>query len=108
VRRVAGSLEAVDRKRVEGVDRRQLIDHEHPAARSGNPGELGDDEFGPPHVMERPERAGEIEGGILERQARCIGLDELGVGGSAPPRELEQLGDTIDADDLAHERRPRA
>ena len=55
--------------------------------------------------MERPQRSGEVERGILERQARRVGLDELRVRGSALARELEQLGHAVDAHDLAHERR---
>ena len=77
VARVTGPLEAVDRVRLERVDRRELVDHEHPAARAGDAGELGDHELRPPHVMERPERAGEVERGSVERQARRVALDEL-------------------------------
>ena len=65
------------------------------------------DELRPPDVMERPQRAREVERGILERQAGRVGLDEPRVGGSALARELEQLGNAIDAHDLPHERRQR-
>ena len=50
-------------------------------------------------------RAGEVEGGVGERQRSAVALDELRVRQGACPRELEQLGHGIEADDLPHKRR---
>ena len=50
-------------------------------------------------------RAGEVEGGVRERQRCPVSLDELGVRPRARSCELEQLGDGVEPDDLPHERR---
>ena len=55
-------------------------------------------------MVERPERAREVERRVAEREPRCIADDELGVGGRTFPRKLHELGDFVDADDLANER----
>ena len=52
-------------------------------------------------------RAGKVEGAGRERERRAVSLDELGIRLRACPRELEQLGDGIEADDLPHQRRER-
>ena len=56
-------------------------------------------------MVERAQRAGEVERGVVERQPRRIRLDELGIGGRPLAREREQLRHEIDTDDLAHQRR---
>ena len=55
--------------------------------------------------MQRAPRAGEIEGARLERKVRRVALDEHDVLRRAFASEPEQLGDDVDADDLADERR---
>ena len=42
---------------------------------------------------------------VRERQCHPVSLDELGVPPRARSCELEQLGDGVEPDDLAHERR---
>ena len=74
VARVAGALEAVDWIGLQRIDGRELVDHEHLATRTGDAGELGEHELGAPNVVERPERAREIERCVLEREARRITL----------------------------------
>ena len=95
----------MERGGLERVVGRELVDDEHVAAGPGHPRELGDHALGLRDVMERAVRAGEVEGGVRERQCRPVSLDELGVRPAARPRELEQLGNGIEPDDLAHERR---
>ena len=59
-------------------------------------------------VVERPQRPGEVERSVLEREILRVALDERDVvEGTARARVFEQLGDAVDADDLAHERRER-
>src|SRR5581483_3536241 len=102
-------LEAVEGKRGERVGRSDLVDDEETPARARDAHELGENELRPRDVMERPERAREIEGAVVERQMLGVALDErhVPVVGGTFPRQLEQLGDPIDADDLAHDRRER-
>jgi hypothetical protein len=57
--------------------------------------------------MERALRGGEVEGAVVKGQRRTIALDELRVRKRSGARQLEQLGDRIEPDDLSHERRER-
>ena len=95
-------MERGGRGRVVG---RELVDDEHVPSGPRHPRELGDHALGLRDVMERAVRAGEVEGGVRERERRPVSLDELGVREASGPRELEQLGHRVEADDLAHERR---
>lgn len=104
---IAGALEAVQSERGEGVGGGDLVGDEEAAARTRYSHQLGEHELGPRHVMKRPERAREIERGVVERQVLGVALyegDVAMVGGSFPA-ELEQLRDPVDADDLADDRR---
>ena len=73
----------------------------------GDASELGNGRLRMRDVMERAPRAGEIERAGLERKLRRIPLDERDVVRRPFARPLEQLGDDVDADDLADERRQR-
>jgi hypothetical protein len=84
---------------------RELVDDEHVPSGARYARELGNHALGLRDVMERAVRSGEVEGGVRERQRSSISLDELGVREASGSRELEQLGDRIEAHDLAHERR---
>ena len=55
-------------------------------------------------MVQRPARADEIEGAGLERKACRIAFDERDIRRRARASPLEQLGDDVDADDLANER----
>ena len=105
VREIARRLELVQRRGSRRVFRGELVDDEHVASGVRHPRELGDDALGLRDVMERPMRAGQIEGAVRERQLCAVSLDELRVGAGAFPRKLEQLGHGVEADDLPHERR---
>jgi hypothetical protein len=104
---VAGRLELVKRARVGFVVRRQLVDDENVPARPRDSSHLGHDEVRALDVMQRAVRADEVEGAVLELHRRSISLDELGVRERAGTRELEQLRNRIEPDDLPHERRQR-
>ncbi len=104
---VAGALEAVERERLQRVGGRDLVDDEDAAAVPNHADELGQQTFGPGDVMERAERAAEVELAVAERKRQCVGLDEARVRRGSSPSLLEQLLDAIDADDLANVRRER-
>ena len=95
--------------RGERVDRRDLVDDEHAPAGDDDARELGDHQLGPRDVVQRPQRADEVERAELEGQLRRVALDERHVREPlrALPRLLEELRDDVDADDLAHVRRER-
>jgi hypothetical protein len=86
---------------------RELVDDEHVPSGPRHPRELGDHALGLRDVMERAVCAAEVEGGVRERERGSISLDELGVREASGSRELEQLGNGVEANDLAHERRKR-
>ena len=104
---VAGTLEAVDRDGLERVCGRDLVDHEHPPAETGDPHELGKDELGALDVVKGPERACEIERPVCKRKRGRVPLHEGGVRGRTGARERDELGDAVDADHLSHERSER-
>ncbi len=52
-------------------------------------------------------RRREIEGGVVERQARGVAFHEVRVRRCTLARERDQLGHAVDAHDLAHERGER-
>ena len=93
----------------ERVDGRDLVDDEHDPAGTGDANELGQRELGPRNVVERSQRAAEVELAVGERQRRGIAFAELDVrfAGGALPCFVEQLRDDVDGDDLADERRER-
>jgi hypothetical protein len=70
-----------------------------------HPSEPGDHALGLCDVMESAVGAAEVEGVVRERERRSISFDELGVREASGSRELEQLGNGVEANDLAHERR---
>ena len=84
-----------------------LIVDEHAAARSSHARQLGDRRLGVRDVVQRPPRAGEVERAGLERQLGRVALDERDVRRCVAAGSLQQLGDDVDADDLADERRQR-
>ena len=57
--------------------------------------------------MQRARRRDQVEGGAVERQRGRVALDELDVRGRTLATLGEELGNEVDADDLAHERRQR-
>ena len=109
VTRIARALEAVEGERGERVGRSDLVDDEEAPARARDAHELGENELRPRDVMERPERAREIEGAVVERQMLGVALDErhVPVVDGTFPGQFQQLGDPVDADDLPHDRRER-
>lgn len=105
MRRIPHRLELVERSGLGGVVRRELVDDEHPSARTRHPCELGDYALGPCDVMERAVRARQVEVGAREAQRFPVSLDELRVRAGARTRRLEQFGHRVDPHDLPHERR---
>ena len=58
-------------------------------------------------MVQRARRRDQVEGGAVERQRGRVALDELDVRGRTLATLGEELGNEVDADDLAHERRQR-
>src|SRR2546423_1620309 len=106
-RGVAGTLEAVELDRGERIDGRELVDDKHRAPRPQNPVRLGQHELGPRDVVQRARRRDEVEGGSVERERSCVALDELDVRGCTLATLGKELGNEVDADDLADERSQR-
>jgi hypothetical protein len=110
MRGVAGALEAVELERDERVDRRELIDHEQAAAAARHARHLGEHELGAVDVVQHCTLADEVERLSREAEVRDVALDELHVRvvlARVLATEFEQLGDEIDADDVANVRRER-
>src|SRR4051794_21678573 len=105
--RVAGPLEPVDLQRLEWVGRRELIDDEQPAAPPGDPCELREHPLRMRDMVEGPQRCSEVERLVVERKGGRISLHELDVAElrRALATEREQLGNGVDADHLADDRR---
>jgi hypothetical protein len=89
------------------IDRRDLVVDEHATSGGGHAHQLGHCELRPGNVMQRAARARKVERTGLERQARSIALDERHIRRRIRARALEQLGNEVDPDDVAHERRER-
>ena len=107
VARIAQALEAVLLEAPERVDRAELIRDEDAAAGPCDAGQLRDGELGPPHVVQEPKAARDVEAPITERERRHLALLEAHVLGSDRAARLEVVGVGVDADDLAHARRER-
>ena len=105
VRRIAGPLERVQLARREWVVRRNLVGDEHGPARSGHPGQLGDHQLRPRHVMQRPQRSRQVEGRAREIELLDVALDEGDIRRRLGPAALDQLRNELDRDDLPYERR---
>src|SRR5262249_33555544 len=69
---VPGLREGVDGERLERIVGPELVDHEHVAAGSRHARELREHELGASDVVERPQRPGEVERRILERQLGAV------------------------------------
>ena len=106
-RRIAGALEAVEFDRGQRIAGRELVDDEHRPARAQDSIHLGQHELGPRDVVQRARRRDEVEGGSVERERSCVALDELDVRGRALATLGKELGNEVDADDLADERSQR-
>ena len=107
-RRVARDLEPVQLERGERIDRRELVDDEHRAARASHAHELCDHELRPVDVVQRAERRRDVERAVVERELLRVGLDELDVRRGVCARARSSIaGVRVDGDDLAHERRER-
>src|SRR5262249_7135468 len=91
-----------------GIFGAELVDDENAAAGPHDPRELGDDEVRAVDVMERPQRSGEVEGGVVEVELAGVADDEGDIPGDREaPRALDTLRVDLDRDDLAHVRRER-
>ena len=84
---------------------RDLVVHEDAASGLRDARQLGDRELRPADVVQRAPAAREVERAVLELERRRVPFEEARVGGRILARRREQLGDEVDADDLADERR---
>ena len=89
------------------VVRRDLIDDEQRSARSGYPSQLGNHQLGARDVVERPQRPRQVEGRAGEIELLDVALDEGDVRRRHGATALDHLGDKLDRDHLADERRQR-
>ena len=109
MRRIACALEAVELEGGERVARRDLVDDEDAASGSCHAHDLRHDVLRPGDVVQRAQGSDEVERAALEVETRRVAFHEgdVRVRGRTGARLLEQLGDEVDSDDLAHVRRER-
>ena len=95
---------------VQRIDRRELVDHEQPAAGPRRARHLRENELGPRDVVQHGALADQVERAGLDVEVRDVSLPELDVRKAIArvfAATVEQLGDEIDADHFADARRER-
>jgi hypothetical protein len=105
MRGIARAFKAVEVERGERIGRRDLVVDKNPPAGRSHARKLRDRTLRARDVMQGPARTREVEGPRLERQGRHVALDKGHVFRCALARTLQQLGDDVNADHVAHQRR---
>ena len=100
-------LEAGEVEPDERIRRRELVDDEDRSAGARDARELGDQQLRPRRVVQRPERACEVERRPFERQMLAVGDEHLDVRRRVRARPSGERLVELDGDHLAHPRGDR-